>query len=448
MTDPFENYLAQLNQADKVLNLDLSLKAQLQKPQKAIEVNFPVKLDNGKVEIFRGFRVQFNNACGPFKGGIRFHPDVNLSEVKALAAWMAIKCAVADIPFGGGKGGVIVDPKRLSEGELERLSRAYVRAIYQDVGPDLDVPAPDVGTNPKIMAWMVDEYQRESKVAPLAKPSCRREASLWRSTVTTHGKSQNSKVLAAFTGKPVELEGSEGRMEATGAGGVYVLATLAQKLKIKSEKLKLAVQGFGNVGYHFAALAQRVGFKIIAVSDSKGGVIINEKLKMRNEELDIEKIAEWKGKTGSVVGFPGTQTITNEQLLVTSCNVLVPAALEDVINAKNAKKIRAKVVLELANGPVTPEADEILKEQGVLSIPDVLANSGGVTVSYFEWVQNKKEERWSKEKVLAKLEEKITEAFESIWGVSKKRKISLRQAAYILAISKIAQAIKEKREAT
>jgi glutamate dehydrogenase/leucine dehydrogenase len=420
VTDPFNNYLVQLDQVDEILGLDSSLKSLLQKPQKVIEVNFPVKMDSGQVRIFRGFRVQFNNARGPYKGGIRFHPEVNLSEVKALAAWMTIKCAVVDIPFGGGKGGVVVDSKKLSEREVEELSRAYVRTTYQDLGPDRDIPAPDVNTNSKIMAWMVEEYQKLN--------------------------SKNQKYLATFTGKPVELGGSEGRVEATGAGGVYVLASLAKKLKTQNSKLKVGVQGFGNVGYHFAQLAQKAGFKIIAVSDSKGGAIINEKLKMKNEKLDIERVAEWKRKTGSVVGFPGTQMITNDQLLITKCDVLVPAALENVINAKNAKKIQAKVVLEMANGPVAPKADKILKEKGILSIPDVLANSGGVTVSYFEWVQNKKGERWSKNKVLSELKDKIARAFNDIWDESKKKKISLRQAAYVLAVSRIVEAIKDRPE--
>ncbi len=402
MNNPFENYLIQLK---KVGNFP-----QLEKPQKIVEVNFPVQMDNGEVKIFRGFRVQFNNARGPYKGGIRFHPQVDLSEVKALAAWMTIKCAVADIPFGGGKGGVIVDPKKLSEGELERLSRAYVRAIYQDIGPDLDVPAPDVNTNPQIMSWMLAEYRKMSNV-----------------------KTQNSKVLATFTGKPLDGGGSEGRVEATGQGGVFVIASLAQKLKMENSKLKIAVQGFGNVGYNFAKLASEVGFKVIAVSDSKGAVANKEK-------LDIEEITAWKKETGSVVGFPGTKNVTNEELLELPVDILVPAALENVINAENAKDIKAKAIIEMANGPITPEADEVLEKRGIISVPDVLANSGGVIVSYFEWRQNRKGERWSKDVVFAKLQEKITRAFEDVWKEAEQKKVSLREAAYALAISRITSA--------
>jgi len=402
MNNPFENYLIQLK---KVGNFP-----QLEKPQKIVEVNFPVQMDNGEVKIFRGFRVQFNNARGPYKGGIRFHPQVDLSEVKALAAWMTIKCAVADIPFGGGKGGVIVDPKKLSEGELERLSRAYVRAIYQDIGPDLDVPAPDVNTNPQIMSWMLAEYRKMSNV-----------------------KTQNSKVLATFTGKPLDGGGSEGRVEATGQGGVFVIASLAQKLKMENSKLKIAVQGFGNVGYNFAKLASEVGFKVIAVSDSKGAVA-------NKENLDIEEITAWKKETGSVVGFPGTKNVTNEELLELPVDILVPAALENVINAENAKDIKAKAIIEMANGPITPEADEVLEKRGIISVPDVLANSGGVIVSYFEWRQNRKGERWSKEVVFAKLQEKITRAFEDVWKEAEQKKVSLREAAYALAISRITSA--------
>lgn len=397
MIDPFKNYLIQIEKVDG---------ERLKVPDKIIEVNFPIQMDNGEIKIFKGFRVQFNNARGPYKGGIRFHSEVNLSEVKALAAWMAIKCAVADIPFGGAKGGVIVDPKKLSEKELENLSRAYIKAIYQNISPDLDVPAPDVGTNPIVLGWMLSEYEN----------------------LIGH------KEPATFTGKPLERGGSEGRVEATGLGGVYVLEALFENwdLKIGHSRPTVAVQGFGNVGYHFAHFAQKAGFKIIAVSDSQGGIIINEK-------LEIEKVAAWKKKTGSVVGFSGTETIANRELLELSVDVLVPAALENVIHGKNAKKIRAKVILEMANGPVTTSADRILQKRKIISVPDVLANSGGVTVSYFEWLQNKKQEHWKKEKIMTKLKEKITNAFRAVWRQSQKQKISLRDAAYILAIKRITQ---------
>ena len=414
MNDPFENYLVQLKKVGEF--------PQLEKPQKIIEVNFPVKMDYGGIKIFRGFRVQFNNARGPYKGGIRFHPQVNLSEVKALAAWMTIKCAVADIPFGGGKGGVVVDPKELSTGELERLSRGYVRAIYRDIGSEIDVPAPDVGTNPQIMSWMTDAYASECK------------------TQNAKCKISENEILATFTGKPVELGGSEGRVEATGQGGVYILEKLAEKLNLTPEQTTIAVQGFGNVGYHFARAAQKAGFKVIAVSDSKGGAIKTQisNLKSQNfEELDVEELIRWKKETGSVVGFPETKEVTNEELLTLPVDVLVPAALENVINTKNAKEFRARAIVEMANGPVTPEADKILEKRGILSVPDVLANSGGVTVSYFEWLQNKKGEHWSKEVVFSKLREKITRAFEDIWQEAEQRKCSLRTAAYTLAVSRV-----------
>jgi glutamate dehydrogenase/leucine dehydrogenase len=408
MNNPFENYLTQLKKVGKF--------PQLEKPQKIIEVNFPVEMDDRKVKIFSGFRVQFNNARGPYKGGIRFHPQVNLPEVKALAAWMTIKCAVADIPFGGGKGGVVVDPKKLSAGELERVARGYVRAIYQDIGPDTDVPAPDVGTNPQVLGWMADAYASECK---MQNAKC---------------KISENEILATFTGKPIELGGSEGRVEATGQGGVYVLASLAHKLKVKNEKLKVAVQGFGNVGFYFAQAAQEVGFKAVAVSDSKGGIVSQQ-----FSNLTIQQLSDHKKKTGSVVGFPKTKKITNEELLVLPVDILVPAALENVINAKNVGEIKARAIIEMANGPVTPEADKILQERGVISVPDVLANSGGVSVSYFEWLQNKKGEHWNKEEVLSKLREKITHAFEDVWEESRKRGVSLREAAYALAVSRIAK---------
>lgn len=397
------------------MKLDLSLRARLRVPQKTVEVNFPVKMDNGKSKLFTGFRVQFNNALGPYKGGIRFHPQVNLAGVKALAAWMAIKCAVVNVPFGGGKGGVVVDPKELSQKVLESLSRAYIGAIYQDIGPDLDIPAPDVGTNVQVMAWMLDEYE----------------------------KLVGHKEPAALTGKPIELGGSEGREEATGQGGVYVLISLAKKLKTQPAKLSVAVQGFGNVGYHFAKIASDVGFRVVAIADSQGGIIVNQKT-----SLDVDKVMAWKKKTGSVVDFPGSKSITNDQLLTSQCDILAPAALENVVNAKNAKKIKVKGIIELANGPVTPEADKILEKKRIISIPDVLANSGGVAVSYFEWVQNKQNSHWPKTKVDQELKKRMVKAFANVWRQSHYHRVSLREAAYILAIKRMAKAVKakEKRE--
>lgn len=424
MNDLFENYLRQIEKVNKLLKLEASLKERLKLPQKTIEVNFPVRMERGETRIFKGFRVQFNNALGPFKGGIRFHPKVNFSEIKALAALMMVKCAVAGLPFGGGKGGVIVDPKKLSKRELENLSRSFVKAIYQDIGPDLDVPAPDLNTNPKIISWMVDEYIK-LKIKNLK---------------------FKENLRATFTGKPVKKGGSEGRVGATGLGGVTVLKALAKKLKIKKEKLKIAIQGFGNVGYHFSYFAQKAGFKIIAVSDSKGGVLVKEGL---DPEATL-KCKKEKGQVGgcycigSVCDLKYGRPIKNKDLLELPVDVLVPAALENVINKDNAKNIKAKVIIEMANGPVTPEADEILAKKGIILVPDVLANCGGVIVSYFEWLQNKKGERWTKEKVNQKLVKKVTKAFNDVWQEAEDRQVSLRQSAYILAIKKIVEAMKKR----
>ncbi|MBL7159531.1 Glu/Leu/Phe/Val dehydrogenase [Candidatus Microgenomates bacterium] len=417
MNDPFKNYLTQIEKADQVLKLDSDVKKQLKTPQNIIDINFPVKMDSGETKNFRGFRVQFNNARGPYKGGIRFHPQVNLAEVKALSAWMTIKCAVANVPFGGGKGGVIVNPKELSEKELESLSRAYIKAIHKDIGPDLDVPAPDVNTNPQIMSWMVDEYE----------------------------KLVGKKTPAVITGKPINEGGSEGRTEATGQGGFYILEELVRKLNLKPEKTTIAIQGFGNVGYYFALLAHKAGFKVIVVSDSKGAVLVPDGL----DPIATLNCKKENGQVagcyciGSVCDLSHGKPISNEELLELEVDILVPAALENVITKENADKIKAKAIIELANGPVTPEADKILQNKGIVSVPDVLANSGGVTVSYFEWVQNKKEERWSKEEVNQKLKEKITKAFNDIWNESQKRKITLRDAAYVLAIKRIVEAMKK-----
>jgi len=429
MAGAFQNYLALIEKTSRILKLTSFVKERLSVPDKVIEVNLPLRLDNGKVRIFKGWRVQFNNNLGPYKGGIRFHPKVNLGEVKALSAWMAIKGAVAGLPFGGGKGGVKVDPRKLSERELEKLSRAYVRAIASDIGPDFDIPAPDVGTDGRVMGWMVDEYTKSK----FKSPAC---AGRQNSKVAIKNLKLEDELKASFTGKPIDLGGSEGREEATGAGGLYVLQMLLQVIpkQFENSRPTVVVQGFGNVGFWFAYLAQKAGFKIIAVSDSKGGVV-NQQF----NNLTIEQLNNHKKKTGSVLDFPGAKNITNEELLELPVDILVPAALENVIDEKNASRIKAKIVLELANGPVTPKADSILARKKIIVVPDVLANSGGVIVSYFEWLQNKKVEKWSKEKVLKKLKNQITKAFLNVWQTSRRRKITLREAAYILAVEKIAK---------
>ncbi|MFH1840690.1 MAG: Glu/Leu/Phe/Val dehydrogenase [Candidatus Shapirobacteria bacterium] len=411
MTDPFDNAQKQLDKLAEYLQIAPEVLVRLKTPQRVLEVNFPIKMDDGTVQVFRGFRSQHNNARGPYKGGIRFHPNVTREEVTALSLWMTWKCAIADVPYGGGKGGVIVDPSKLSKRELERLSRAYARAIAPIIGPKTDIPAPDVNTDSQVMAWMVDEYTRSQQL-----------------TVN----SQQSKLLAAFTGKPINLGGSLGREKATGRGGLYVLQALTKQLAINNQQLTIAVQGFGNVGYWFAKLAEEAGFKIVAVSDSRGGVI---------GEIRVDRLMRWKEKTGSVIGFAKTKTISNNELLLTKCDILVPAALENVITDKNAAGIKAKIVLELANGPTTPKADEVLFKKKIIVIPDVLANSGGVTVSYFEWLQNLKRERWSEDKVNRKLKLKMLRAFGAVWQTMQEKKLDGRTAAYVLAIDRVIKAM-------
>jgi glutamate dehydrogenase (NAD(P)+) len=407
MSDPFKNALTQLENVAKLIKLEDWILEKLSRPERFIEVSFPVKMDNGKIKVFTGYRSQYNSALGPYKGGIRFSPDVNESEVKALSAWMTWKCAVAGIPYGGGKGGVIVDTKKLTEGELERLSRAYIRAIYEVIGPEKDIPAPDMYTTPEIMAWMVDEYSR------------------------LVGK----KTPAVITGKPLSKGGSQGRTEATGYGGGYILEELAKLKNLNPKETTIALQGFGNVGYYFAEYAQSKGFYVVAISDSKGG-IYNAK------GIDVKKATKHKEQKQTLKGFEKADSISNEELLELEVDVLVPAAIEDVITKENANRIKAKYIIELANGPVTPEADEILHKKKILSIPDVLANSGGVTVSYFEWLQNRKKEKWPKEKVLRKLKTIITKAFKESLASMKKYKVDMRMGTYALAVKKVAEAEK------
>ena len=399
MSNVWENYLNLIRKATKDLDLSDDQKRNLIEPDRILEVEVP--LGSKK---YHGFRVQFNGSRGPYKGGLRFHPQVDLDEVKALSGWMAIKTAVVDIPMGGAKGGIEIDPKKLSESELEELSRNFVKKIYKDIGPDKDVPAPDVGTNSKIIDWMVDEYE----------------------------KMTGEKAPASFTSKSIGNGGSEGRTEATGQGGAYVLEALAEKIDLKDATV--AVQGFGNVGSHFALAAERLGFKVVAVSDSGGGYYFEE-------GLNVEKMKEEKDGGISVIEAGKNihkkgRSITNEQLLTLNVDIVVPAALENVITAENAKDVKAKVVIELANGPTAPEADEILNNRNVVVVPDVLANAGGVTVSYFEWLQNKRQEKWTKEEVLERLKEKMRLSFEEVWN---KKNGSLRDTAYKLAIERLVE---------
>ncbi|MFC1625741.1 Glu/Leu/Phe/Val dehydrogenase [Patescibacteria group bacterium] len=408
MFSPFENAKYQLDSVVPLLVSEYSNKARfkkavvdLKKPQRFLSKKLSIRLDNGEKATFQAYRSQHNNARGPFKGGIRFRPNVSVSEVKALSFWMSVKCAVVNIPFGGGKGGVVVDPKKLSAGELERLSKAYANFLAPFMGSSVDVPAPDVNTDGQVMAWMLEEYERKV----------------------------NRKEPAAFTGKPIGLGGSLGREEATGQGGVYILEAYAKAKKINPNKTSIVVQGFGNVGYWFAKLASQLGFKIVAITDSKGGVY-------SKKGLNIDKLMDSKKKKGTI-----NKNISNEKLLELDVDILVPCALEDAINKKNASKIKAKAVLEMANGPVTPEAEEILVKKGIDDICDVLANAGGVTVSYFEWVQNTKGEHWGKKKVNSKLKPIMVSAFNDTYKVVKEKKITFRKAAYFLAVKRIIDAM-------
>lgn len=405
--NPFESAMQQLKNAANILNLSQDILVLLQNPAKIITVSIPIKMDSGEVKIFEGFRVQYNDARGPFKGGLRYHPQVDMDEVKALAFWMSIKNAVVNVPYGGGKGGIAVDPKTLSKAELERLSRKFIDLIYRDIGPQVDVPAPDVNTTPEIMAWMVDEY----------------------------AKLVGMRVPAVITGKPIDQGGSEGREEATGFGGVEVLKQAAAELKLAANAT-MAVQGFGNVGSFFAELASEAGFKVVAVSDSKSGIY-------NPTGLEIKKVLEFKKAQGVLKDFPGATEVSNEQLLELPVDILVPAALENQLHQDNASKIQAKLIVEMANGPTTPEADTIFQQQGVWVIPDVLSNSGGVATSYLEWVQNLEDQHWTREEVLAKLTKYMAEAWKNVLEVRNKYQTDFRNAAFILAINRIAEAVQK-----
>ncbi len=406
--NPFKTAMQQLQNAADVLNLDKEILERLKSPTRIISVAIPLKMDTGDVKVFQGFRVQYNDARGPYKGGLRYHPQVDMDEVKALAFWMSIKNAVVGVPYGGGKGGIAVDPKKLSKGELERLSRKFISLIYKNIGPHTDVPAPDVNTTPEIMGWMVDEY----------------------------AKLTGSYQPAVITGKPLNMGGSQGREEATGFGGVEILKNAALALKLKKGST-VAIQGFGNVGSFFGELAHKAGFKIVAVSDSKGGVY-------SPKGLDIKKLEEFKKEHGMLKGFPGTADVSNEKLLELPVDVLVPAALENQIHKDNAKRVKAKLIIEMANGPTTSEADIILHKKGTWVIPDVLSNSGGVATSYLEWSQNLSGLYWSKEEVLKKLTTYMQEAWKNVWQARSQYNTDFRNAAFILAIQRISEAIKSR----
>lgn len=403
--NPFDEVIEQLDKTAELIDLDPNVLEQLKHPRRIVMVSVPVRMDDGHIEVFTGCRVQYNMWRGPYKGGIRYHPSVTLEEVTALAAWMTFKTAVVDIPYGGAKGGVVCDPKKLSKGELERLTRRYTSMIMDEIGPFKDVPAPDVGTDAQIMAWIMDTYS------------------------SLKGYS----IPEVVTGKPVSLGGSYGREGATGRSVAICAREAAHHIGMPLSRASVAIQGFGKVGSWAAQVLDEMGCRIVAVSDSKGAVY-------RENGINPKKLLEHKKVTGSVTGLEGCKEISHEELLELDCDMLVPAALENAITEKNADRIRARMISEGANGPTTPKADEILYERGVFVIPDILANAGGVTVSYFEWVQNLNRDRWSLAQVNERLEERMKEAFHEVLKVSKDNEVSMRTAAYMLAVRRVGDA--------
>ena len=401
--NPFEAMMERFDHAAKLLNLDPGLYKVLRHPEKQIIVSVPVLRDNGDVEVYTGYRVLYNTSRGPAKGGIRFDLNVTLDEVKALAAWMTWKCAVVNIPFGGAKGGVICDPTTMSMAELERVTRRYTSGIIEILGPDSDVPAPDVNTNERVMAWIMDTYSMHK-----------------RHTVT-----------AVVTGKPVEMGGSIGRREATGRGCMFVTREALKRLNIPMNKARVAVMGFGNVGSVTADLLAKEGATIVAVADKSGAL-------MNTKGMDVPDLIQWVRERRQLAGYPKAEAVTNDQLLTCDCDVLVPAALENVITSKNAPKIKAKIICEGANGPTTAGADKILEDKGIFVIPDILANAGGVTVSYFEWVQDRGGYFWDEATVNSRLEQIMVKSFNDVVALADKHKVNTRIAAYMLAIDRVA----------
>jgi glutamate dehydrogenase (NAD(P)+) len=406
--NPFSIAQQQFDTAAALLGLDDGLRAVLREPVRELHVTLPVRMDDGNVRVFKAFRIQYNDARGPAKGGIRFHPEETIDTVRALAAWMTWKTAVMDLPLGGGKGGIICNPKELSERELERLSRAYINAIAWIIGPERDIPAPDVYTTPQIMGWMMDEFSKHRGY-------------------TTPG---------VITGKPLTLWGSLGRDDATGRGAMYAIREAAKVLGIDLSKARVAIQGFGNAGTFSMALVQQFfGSTVVAVSDSHGGIY-------NPAGLDYQQVHEFKDHTGTVVGYPKAQSISNQDILEVDAEILIPAALENQITARNASRIKAKIVAEAANGPTIPEADEVLFRRGVFVIPDFLCNAGGVTVSYFEWVQNQRGMPWELEDVHRRLDRKMTRAFRETLEASRRHKVDMRKGAYCVAVARVAEAVR------
>ena len=406
--NPFEVAQRQLDECAAIMNLGPDVHAILRVPKRELHVSLPVRMDDGLIKVFQGFRVQYNDSRGPTKGGIRFHPDETIDTVRALSAWMTWKCALLDLPLGGAKGGIICNPKQMSQGELERLSRQYIGSIWQFIGPDRDVPAPDVYTGPQTMAWMMDEY---SKIC---------------------GKNQ----FGIITGKPLSIGGALGRGDATARGGMYTIREAAAELGIDLAKATVAVHGYGNAGCHAANLSKELfGATILAVSDSKGGVF-------NKAGLDPYEVAQHKQATSSVVNFPDADPITNEELLELDVDILITAALENVITRDNAPRVKARVLAELANGPTTPDADDILYRKNVHVIPDFLCNAGGVTVSYFEMVQNSSMYYWTEQETHERLDKKMTAAYHEVLFTARKYKVNMRQGAYIAAVGRVVEAMK------
>ncbi|TMM26084.1 MAG: Glu/Leu/Phe/Val dehydrogenase [Actinobacteria bacterium] len=403
--NPYDIAKEQLRRVAELFAVDSNLVNILQECKKAVVVSVPVTMDDGNILAFEGYRVTHNVARGPSKGGIRYHPDVELDEVKALAMWMTWKCALMGIPFGGAKGGIAVDPKKLSPSELQRMTRRYTSEIINEIGPEKDIPAPDVGTTPAVMAWIFDTYSMN----------------------------KGHSVLGVVTGKPLNVGGSLGRLEATAHGALYCIQEAIRKKEMRMEGLRAVVQGFGNVGSFLAKFLAEQGAIVIAVSDSRGG-IYNE------DGLDVAAVLAHKQETGALEGLRGAESITNEELILLDCDVLAPCALEQVITTANADQVKAKIIAEGANGPVTPAADEILDDRGVLILPDVLANAGGVVVSYFEWVQGLQEYFWKEDEINSKLRDITTRAFNETWRTMDERKTTMRLSAYGLAVRRVADA--------
>ncbi len=404
--NPYENALKQLEIAANIIRLDKGLYEFLRKPKRVLEVSLPVRMDDGDIKVFTGYRVQHNDARGPYKGGIRYHPAVTLDEVKALATWMTWKCAIVDIPLGGGKGGIICDPKSMSIDELERLTRRYAYAISDIIGPEVDIPAPDVYTTSREMGWIMDTYS------------------------ILKGKT----LAGVITGKPLPIGGSKGRDEATGRGLSFCVREATKKANMDMKGARVAIQGFGNAGTFAAKLLNEMNATIIAVSDSTGGVY-------NDNGLDVNALINYKRDTGKVKNFANTKKITNAELLELECDILIPAAYENQITSANADNIKAKIIGEAANGPTTPDADEILYKKGKMVIPDILANAGGVTVSYFEWVQNLTRDYWSYEMVLERLETKMVNAFNDVYNIADEYQVDLRKGSMVLGVNRVVEAI-------